>query len=130
MTSTSLEQVIVVCDPVSTGGAIAAELSQRGYLMIKVWTLGCTVDFKDHVPSVVEEMPWIGGVFEEATLEETYADIIAIVGDRKLVGVTAGGESLTGILLATELSETFNLSPHVGKTRCAYCGDFCESVIV
>ena len=55
MTSASLEQVIAVCDPVSTGGAIAAELSQRGCLMIKVWTLAVTDEFKDHVPSVAKK---------------------------------------------------------------------------
>jgi len=107
MAATSLEQVIAVCDPVSTGGAIAAELSRRGYLMIKVWTLAVTEEFKDHVPSVAKEMPWLGEVSEKATLEDTCAEISAIVGERELVGVIVGGE--TGVVLADELSEAFNL---------------------
>merc|ERR1712190_579213 len=64
------EQVIAVCDPVSAGGAIAAELSSRGYQMIKVWTLAVTDDFKDHVPSVAKEMPWLGEVSEKHTVQE------------------------------------------------------------
>jgi len=107
MAATSLEQVIAVCDPVSTGGAIAAELSNRGYLMIKVWTLAVTDEFKDHVPSVAKEMPWLGEVSEKPSLEDTCAEISAIVGERKLVGVIVGGE--TGVILADELSEAFNL---------------------
>jgi biotin carboxylase len=92
---------------VSTGGAIAAELSNRGYLMIKVWTLAVTDEFKDHVPSVAKGMPWLGEVSEKPSLEDTCAEISAIVGERKLVGVIVGGE--TGVILADELSEAFHL---------------------
>merc|ERR1712190_523298 len=100
-------QVIAVCDPVSTGGAIAAELSRRGYLMIRVWTLAVTDDFKDHVPSVAKEMPWLGEVSEKHTVQETCAEIMSLVGERELVGVIVGGE--TGVILADELSEAFGL---------------------
>jgi biotin carboxylase len=107
MNSTSLEQGIVVCDPVSTGGAIAEELSKSGFLMIKVWSLAVTEEFQDHVPSVATDMPWLGEVNEMAPLDDTCAEISAIVGKRELVGVIVGGE--TGVILADELSEAFNL---------------------
>jgi hypothetical protein len=100
-------QVIAVCDPVSTGGAIAAELSRRGYLMIKVWTLAVTDEFKAHIPSVAKEMPWLGEVCEKSTLQETCAEIRSLVGDRELLGVIVGGE--TGVILADELSEALGL---------------------
>lgn len=101
------EQVIAVCDPVSTGGAIAAELSTRGFQMIRVWTLDVTEEFKDHVPSVAKEMPWLGEITERETIQETCADIMSLVGDRELAGVIVGGE--TGVILADELSEAFGL---------------------
>merc|ERR1719378_1996589 len=93
-------QVIAVCDPVSTGGAIAAELSGRGYLMIKVWTLAVTDEFKAHVPSVAKEMPWLGEVSEQRTVQETCAEILSLVGEKELVGVIVGAE--TGVILADE----------------------------
>merc|ERR1712217_812558 len=101
------EQVIAVCDPVSTGGAIAAELSSRGYQMIKVWTSAVTEEFKDHVPSVAKTMAWLGEITEKQTIEETCAEVKALVGERELVGVIVGGE--TGVILADELSEAFGL---------------------
>ena len=100
-------QVIAVCDPVSTGGAIAAELSRRGYLMIKVWTLAVTDEFKAHVPSVAKQLPWLGEVCEKPSLQETCAEIVSLVGERELVGVIVGGE--TGVILADELSEALGL---------------------
>merc|ERR1719387_2434097 len=52
-------------------------------------------------------MPWLGEVSEMATIQDTCAQISAIVGARELVGVIVGGE--TGVVLADELSEAFNL---------------------
>jgi hypothetical protein len=101
------ESVIAVCDPVSTGGAIAAMLSGRGYKMIRVWTKDVTAEFKDHVPSVAKDLPWLGEVVEQQTLKQTCAELRALVGDRKLTGVIVGGE--TGVVLADELSEALGL---------------------
>merc|ERR1712187_493900 len=94
-------------NPVSTGGAIAAELSRRGYLMIKVWTNAVTDEFKAHVPSVAKDMPWLGEVSEQQSVQETCARILSLVGERELVGVIVGAE--TGVILADELSEAFGL---------------------
>jgi len=101
------EQVVAVCDPVSTGGAVAAALWDRGFQMIRVWSLDVTPEFKEHVPSVAKELPWFGEVIEQQTVEETGAAILALVGDRELVGVVVGGE--TGVILADELSEALGL---------------------
>merc|ERR1712151_841733 len=87
------EQVVAVCDPVSTGGAIAAELSMRGYLLIKVWTAAVTDEFKAHVPSVAKEMPWLGEVSEQRTVSETCAEILSLVGERELAGIVVGAET-------------------------------------
>merc|ERR1712187_71208 len=94
-------------NPVSTGGAIAAELSRRGYLMIKVWTNAVTDEFKAHVPSVAKDMPWLGEVSEQQSVQETCARILSLVGERELVGVIVGAE--TGVILADELSEALGL---------------------
>merc|ERR1711979_11371 len=106
-TKSASEQVIALCDPVSTGGAIAAELSSHGYQMIKVWTSAVTEEFKDHVPSVAKTMAWLGEITEKQTIEETCAEVKALVGERELVGVVVGGE--TGVILADELSEALGL---------------------
>lgn len=104
---TPAESVIVVCDPVSTGGAIAAMLSNRGYNMIRVWSKDVTPEFKEHVPSVAKDLPWLGEVTEQQTLEQTCAEILVLVGEKTLVGTIVGGE--TGVILADELSEALGL---------------------
>jgi biotin carboxylase len=75
--------------------------------MIRVWSFAVTPEFKEHVPSVAKELPWLGEVTEQLTVEETGAAILALVGDRELVGVVVGGE--TGVILADELSEALGL---------------------
>lgn len=75
--------------------------------MIKVWSLAVTDEFKDHVPSVAKDMSWLGELTERATVAETRAELLSIVGERKLVGVIVGGE--TGVVLADELSEACGL---------------------
>merc|ERR1712194_124076 len=52
-------------------------------------------------------LPWLGEVCEKSSLQETCAEIVSLVGERELVGVIVGGE--TGVILADELSEAFNL---------------------
>merc|ERR1712190_312938 len=101
------ERVVAVCDPVSTGGAIAAMLSSRGFQMIKVWSSDVTPEFKEHVPSVAKDMPWLAEVNEQETIEETCNQLRHIVGNRQLVGVVVGAE--TGVILADELSEALGL---------------------
>jgi len=107
MSMANMEQVVAVCDPVSTGGAIAAMLSSRGFQMIKVWSLDVTPEFKEHVPSVAKHMPWLGEVTEQSTIEETCVKLQSLVGDRQLAGVVVGGE--TGVILADELSAALGL---------------------
>jgi biotin carboxylase len=75
--------------------------------MIKVWTLAVTDEFKDHVPSVAKELPWLGEINEKPTVQETCAELLALVGDRELANVVVGGE--TGVVLADELSEALGL---------------------
>merc|ERR1712217_911713 len=101
------ERVVAVCDPVSTGGAIAAMLSNRGFQMIKVWSSDVTPEFKEHVPSVAKNMPWLAEVSEQETIEETCNELRRFVGNRQLVGVVVGAE--TGVILADELSEALGL---------------------
>merc|ERR1712066_1138239 len=101
------ECVVAVCDPVSTGGAIAAMLSSRGFQMVKVWSSDVTLEFKEHVPSVAKDMPWLAEVNEQETIEETCNQLRHVVGNRQLVGVVVGAE--TGVILADELSEALGL---------------------
>merc|ERR1712151_334894 len=66
-----------------------------------------TDEFKAHVPSVAKEMPWLGEVSEQQSVQETCARILSLVGERELVGVIVGAE--TGVILADELSEAMGL---------------------
>merc|ERR1711879_979809 len=47
------------------------------------------------------------GVTEQPLLEQTCADVLALVGEKDLVGVVVGAE--TGVILADELSEALGL---------------------
>merc|ERR1712032_1809343 len=82
-------------------------LSSRGFQMIKVWSSDVTPEFKEHVPSVAKDMPWLAEVSEQETIEETCNQLRRFVGDRELVGVVVGAE--TGVILADELSEALGL---------------------
>ena len=88
VSSAQREKVVAVCDPVSTGGAIAAMLSSRGYSMIRVWSSVVTPEFKEHIPSVAKDLLWLGEISEQATTEETCTMLMAMVGDRQLEGVS------------------------------------------
>merc|ERR1712151_253410 len=52
-------------------------------------------------------MGWLGEVNQKDSLQDTCAEVLSVVGDRELVGVIVGGE--TGVILADELSEAFDL---------------------
>merc|ERR1719159_1207533 len=52
-------------------------------------------------------MAWLGEITEKQAIEETCAEVKALVGERELVGVIVGGE--TGVILADELSEALGL---------------------
>merc|ERR1712190_227058 len=82
-------------------------LLNRGFQMIKVWSSDVTPEFKEHVPSVAKDMPWLAEVSEQETIEETCNELRRFVGDRELVGVVVGAE--TGVILADELSEALGL---------------------
>lgn len=102
-----LNQCIAVCDPVSTGGTLAAELASRGYHMIKVWTSDCSLEFKEHIPKCAQNLEWLGEVTEQPELAQTVAAVRSVAGKYELIACVVGGES--GVTLADALSEALGL---------------------
>jgi len=105
--ATPTTQCIAVCDPVSTGGTLAAELASRGYQMIKVWTADCTPEFKEHIPKCAQQIKWLDEVTEQPELAQTVAMVKEAAGSCELIACVVGGES--GVTLADALSEALGL---------------------
>lgn len=65
---------VVVVDPFSTGGVLAAELLQRGVQVIALWTKESNVRHHDY-PSALEPQQLLAEIDEAATLQETAAAV-------------------------------------------------------
>merc|ERR1719355_358731 len=51
MSSSSDSEVVIVVDPISTGGTVAFEAFMRGYKVMAVWCSELTTEFRSHVPN-------------------------------------------------------------------------------
>ena len=103
----SVDEVVIVVDPYSTGCLIAKEISLRGYTLIALWTRGFSEEMKTHVPTSCGVLEYYAEVEEAETLEATGDLIRATAGERGLVACIAGGEA--GVDLADALSEHLGL---------------------
>jgi len=103
----SVQQCIVIVDPISTGGSVAAAAKARGYEVLAVWNREITSDFKAHVPSEAVNLKYLTEIDELDTLQETAAAVRNAVGNMDLVACIVGGES--GVTLADALSEELGL---------------------
>jgi len=95
-------QVVVVVDPVSTGGCVAVEAVKRGYSVIITWCAEMTPDMRTHVPDVAKGVKYYAEVEERSTVAETAAAVKEAAGDMPIVACTVGAE--TGVTLADHLS--------------------------
>lgn len=96
--------VVVVVDPISTGGSVAFAAFQQGYSVIAVWCQELQEDFRSHVPNCckTEGFRFYAEVEEENDISATVAVVKTAAGDMPIVACIVGGES--GVTLADHLS--------------------------
>lgn len=95
-------QVVIVVDPVSTGGCVAVEAVRRGYSVIIAWCAEMTPDMRSHVPDVAKGVKYFTEVEERSTISETAAAVRKAAGSMPIVACIVGAE--TGVTLADHLS--------------------------
>lgn len=103
-----LQQCVVVVDPCSTGGMLAAELLQRNYSVLALWTPEVEEN-RGHFPAAAEGVPekFLCELEEQETLAATAAAIHKATAGMELLAVMCGGE--TGVKVADALAEFLNL---------------------
>lgn len=95
-------QVVVVVDPVSTGGCVAAEAKSRGFEVIAAWCDEITEDMRSHVPDAAKGLPYLAEVEERGSIAESAAAVRSAAGGRQIVACIVGAES--GVTFADKLS--------------------------
>jgi biotin carboxylase len=98
----AVAQVVVVVDPVSTGGCVAAEAKARGFEIIAAWCEEITEDMRCHVPDAAKSLRYLAHVEEKRTIQESAAAVRAAAGGRTIVACIVGAES--GVTFADKLS--------------------------
>jgi len=95
-------QVVVVVDPASTGGCVAAEAVKRGFPVIAAWGTEITPEERLHVPNVCKSIKYHAEVEQLSTIPETATAVKTAAGDMPIVACIVGAE--TGVTLADHLS--------------------------
>merc|ERR1712178_613197 len=97
---------IVMVDPISTGGTIAAEASSRGYPLVALYDQDLTEDMRSHVPQCASSLKYAAVVQEAsgASISETAKAVTEAIDKLgfKLGAVICGSEP--GVTLADALS--------------------------
>merc|ERR1719230_1005058 len=105
-TKVSKSECIVMVDPISTGGTIAAEAASRGYQLVALYDQDLTEDMRSHVPQCAKSLQYAAVVQEAsgASIKETAAAVTEAVEKLglKLGAVTCGSEP--GVTLADAVS--------------------------
>merc|ERR1719230_2453588 len=105
-TKVSKSECIVMVDPISTGGTIAAEAASRGYQLVALYDQDLTEDMRSHVPQCAKSLQYAAVVQEAcgASIKETAKAVTEAIGKLgfKLGAVICGSEP--GVLLADALS--------------------------
>ena len=98
--------VVVVVDPATTGGALAVEVSKRGYEVIALWTDECA-GMEDHVNQETAAWKESKGYFcelkERPTIEDTAAYVVKLSGGKPPLAIMCGAES--GVKVCDKLTE-------------------------
>lgn len=100
-------EVIVIVDPMSTGGTLAVEATARGYAVIALWDKDLPQAVKFHVPLSVKAVAYLAELEERQTVPETADAVLAAAGDLRVVACIVGGEP--GVMLADALSQELGL---------------------
>jgi len=100
----NMAEVVIVVDPISTGGNVAFEAFMRGYKVMAVWCSELTAEFRSHVPNCCKTngFAFFAEIEEEPTIAETAAAVRKVAGSMPIVACIVGGES--GVTLADSLS--------------------------
>ncbi|CAK9011132.1 Argininosuccinate lyase 2, partial [Durusdinium trenchii] len=102
---------VVVVDPFSTGGVLAAELLQRGVQVIALWTKESNVRHHDY-PSALEPQQLLAEIDEAATLQETAAAVQQVAAP---LAIICGGDS--GVKMTDALSDLMGLRSNGGAVN-------------
>lgn len=96
--------VVVVVDPISTGGAVAFEAFKQGHKVIALWCSELMIEFKSHQPNCckTEGFAFHAEVDEKSSIPATAAALRAAAGGMPIIACIVGGES--GVTLADKLS--------------------------
>merc|ERR1712019_224801 len=83
---------IVIVDPISTGGTIAAEAASRGYPLVAVYDQDLTEDMRSHVPQCASSLQYAAVVQEEAgaSIKEAQELIPYVRGVLDALGIKNG----------------------------------------
>ncbi|CAL1142338.1 unnamed protein product, partial [Cladocopium goreaui] len=107
-------EVVVVVDPFSTGGFLAAELLSQGCAVIALWTKESNIRYHDY-PKIFDPRQLLAELDEEPTVEATAArlrEVVDSVDSGSLAAVICGGDS--GVNAADALSEALDLRGNGG----------------
>jgi len=100
-------EVVVFVDPYSTGCTIAQEISNRGYLVVALWTIGFSDEMKTHIPNSCASLKYFCEMTQVESLDETADTLRSKVEPHTIVACLAGGEA--GVDVADALSENMGL---------------------
>jgi len=101
---TMASSVVIVVDPISTGGSLAFEAYMRGHAVIAVWCQELGEEFRSHVPDSckTQGFKFFAEIDEKSTIQLTAAAVQEAAACRRIAACIVGGES--GVTLADKLS--------------------------
>jgi biotin carboxylase len=101
---TKASSIVVIVDPVSTGGAVAFEAHLRGHGVIAVWCNELMDDMRSHIPDCCKTagFKFYAEIEEGCSIEATAAAVKEAAGETPIAACIVGGE--TGVTLADKLS--------------------------
>jgi hypothetical protein len=107
--------VVVVVDPWSTGGVVAAGAKARGYDVIGLWSVDANAELRGpkHCPPQAVGLKYFAEVEEQESVESTAAAVNKALKSMPLLAVIAGGD--TGVTLADALSDQMGVMTNGSK---------------
>jgi biotin carboxylase len=118
---TMVSSIVIVVDPISTGGSVAFEAHLRGHAVIALWCNELGEEFRSHVPDCCKTLgfKYYAEIDEKSTIHATAIAVKEAAGSMPIAACIVGGES--GVTLADkismELGVTTNGELHLGDRR-------------
>lgn len=96
-------KVVVMVDPISTGGSVALEAKSRGFEIIACWSNDLFAEFRSHVPEAAKGLKYRSEIEQGSqSIAELATSVREAAGDLEIAACIVGGES--GVTLADLLS--------------------------